>query len=115
MTVQFQQVSNSGDCGCEKTDTSYMQAFVNDNVVLVHLDGDEESLDQQVMAIRDAWNKLCYPPKPADMPMPATPAMEGYIREVFEDHIIVEKGDGLFWADYTKDDAGNIVFEDKTT
>ena len=62
------------------------------------------SLDQQVNAIREAWTKQFYPDSGV------MPSNEGWVSEIFESYVIVDKGDHFLKIPFTKQ-GGEIVFQ----
>ena len=73
----------------------------------LQLAADEESLDQKVQNVRSAFYEQQR--KPVAMPGP-----EMYVRNVYDDHVIVDAGeDGLFEVDYSLDSEGKVTFADR--
>jgi len=69
------------------------------------------SLDEQVRRIRDAWRAEYRKPSPQPQTIDET---DGWVRDVFEDRVIVEKSDGLTAYPYTVAEDGEIEFGEPT-
>ena len=102
----------SGEMGCGANRTCHLvtaEGFVEvpeglPYMVFTTLEG--QSLDDRMRAVEkavvDKWNK------PSDDPI--QPAMYGaWPQQVFDDHVIVRKGDELYSCDYTVDDQGKVT------
>lgn len=65
----------------------------------------EESLSQRLSRIRDSFYAAVRPPAPSQVV-----TEDQYVREVFEDYVIVESQQGLLKYPYTEGDDGTITF-----
>ncbi len=75
-----------------------------ENWQIVEIDG---SLQDRVSRIRRAFEKAFYPQQPMGVVSPrvSTP----WVRDIFDDHLIVEQDEFLFWADF-KEETDKITF-----
>ncbi len=71
-------------------------------------DGKAISLDKQIERIRTAWRAEYRKPRLA------VDEIDGWVNEVFEDHVIVEMSDGLMSYPYTIAEDGEIEFGEPT-
>lgn len=64
----------------------------------------EVDLNERISAIYDAVNREF-----SDPPQPVTPSNYAYTEQVFDDRVIVRKGDEVFSVDYTVDKDGKVT------
>jgi len=83
----------------------YMKALYANADMAIHLQG--ESLDEKVSVIRDTFYQTF--DQPVEYPSPC------YIREVFDNYVIVEEGEQLFKVGYSTDAEGKVTFDERSS
>ncbi len=95
---------NCGECPAKKH--VHQADEEGDEMLIVHLKGDGESLTQRISAIRDAFQVG----RSAAAKLGGQP-MDMWLTEIFDDHVIVEMNGAFQSASFSTDGKGVITFE----
>ncbi len=76
-------------------------------------EGKSVNLDEQARTVREAWDAQFRNDATAPAPV-AVQGPPGYVKEVFDDHVIVERGTELYSYPYTRGEDGTIAFGEPT-
>jgi hypothetical protein len=90
------------DCPCKDKD--------GNKTMTDELRQNEMSLEQEAQAVREAFYTSTRPASEKTANVAETPAGRGFVRDVFEDYVIIDRGGQCFQVPYAKGVDGKIEF-----